>query len=211
MRSAQAKTGKGLLVAAVALLLASCGVQIQDSAEPLPSGAIPALVGTPLQTPSAQIEGRNGLWFATDSGLVPTKATYATPPSAGEVLAALVNGPSHTEISRGLRTIAREPLTLQPMISLVAADLPDSVPPASRTAKVAVGSSFATLPAADQLLLLGQVVLSLNSAGWKQVEFVDESGLQLAVPLPNGGALLGFARAKDFASLIASTPRQRSR
>jgi len=186
----------------VALLLTACGVQIQDSAAPLPSGAIPGLVGTPQPAPPAEGVTRKGLWFAKEGGLVQVAVTLPQPTTAEDVLAALVNGPTQAQITSGMRTIAKEPLTLEPMISLVSSDSPDLSSASSRTARVAVGPSFASLPAADQLLLLGQVVLSLGDAGWKQVEFLDASGLQLSVPLPNGTSLVGVAEPKDFASLV---------
>ncbi len=186
----------------VALLLSACGVQIQDSAAPLPSGAIPGLVGSTPQAPSAEGVTRKGLWFAKEGGLVQVAVTLPQPTTAEDVLAALVNGPTPAQITSGMRTIAKEPLTLEPMISLVSSDPPDQASASSSTARVAVGPSFASLPAADQLLLLGQVVLSLGDAGWKQVEFLDASGLQLSVPLPNGKSLVGIAEPKDFESLV---------
>ncbi len=202
MRRSLLRTKSGIALAVVGSLLTACGVQIQDAAEPLPSGAIPGLAGTPLQSPSPPSVNRRGLWFAKEGGLVPVTITYPQTITADDVLAALVNGPTPAEIANGMRTIAKEPLTLEPMVSLVSADSAELVPSASRAARVSVGSSFASLPAADQLLLLGQVVLSLSDAGWKRVEFLDESGLQLSVPLPKGGSLLGIAQARDFAALV---------
>jgi hypothetical protein len=191
-----------MLGATLALLLAACGVQIQDAAQPLPSGAIPGVIGTPKSSPADTVAARRGLWFAKEGGLVPVPATYPTPPTASGVLDALATGPTATELADGLRTIATEPLTLDSMISLIAADDPSTVPAESRGAQIAVGSSFTSLPAADQLLLLGQVVLSLSDAGWKRVQFFDETGSQLSVPLPDGRVLTGNAKASDFASLI---------
>ncbi|HBJ73309.1 MAG TPA: hypothetical protein DDY88_06330 [Actinobacteria bacterium] len=197
-----ARVASGVLGAALALVLTACGVQIQDAAEPLPSGAIPGVIGTSKATPDDAVAARRGLWFTKEGGLVPVAATYPTPTTAADVLNALVAGPTPFELADGLRTIANEPLSLDPMISLIQADEPEAVSAASRSARVAVGQSFTSLPAADQLLLLGQVVLSLSDAGWKRVQFFDETGSQLSVPLPDGRVLTGNAKASDFASLI---------
>jgi len=196
------RVGTSVLAAALGVLLSSCGVQIQDAAQPLPSGAIPGLIGTSKPIPSQTSVARHGLWFTKDAGLVPVTARYPTDASASDVLDALVAGPTADELSDGLRTIAKEPLTLEPMVVLISADDADSVPTALRSARVSVGQSFTSLPAADQLLLLGQVVLSLSDAGWKRVQFFDETGSQLSVPLPDGRVLTGNAKAGDFNSLV---------
>ncbi|MDO9485739.1 MAG: hypothetical protein Q7K25_06730 [Actinomycetota bacterium] len=197
-----ARAGFGLACAGLLLLTAACGVQIQDAAEPLPSGAIPGLIGTTAPNPDSSLATRQGLWFIKDGGLVPVTADFPTPTTAADVLNYLVAGPTALQLTDGLRTIAKEPLTLEPMISLITADAPGSATPASMGATVKVGQAFSSLPAADQLLLLGQVVLSLSDAGWKNVQFLDAAGSQLSIPLPGGRVLLGNARKADFASLV---------
>lgn len=202
MTSSITRIGSSLLGAVLAVLLSSCGVQIQDAAQPLPSGAIPGLIGTSKPTPSETDVARHGLWFTKDAGLVPVTARYPSPTTASDVLNALVTGPTAEELADGLRTIAKEPLTLEPMIVLISAEDAESVPAALRSARISVGQSFTSLPAADQLLLLGQVVLSLSDAGWKRVQFFDETGSQLSLPLPDGRILTGNAMAGDFDSLV---------
>ena len=54
----------------------------------------------------------------------------------------------------------------------------------------------------EQVLLLGQVVLSLSSAGFATVSVVDAAGAPLAVPLPDGRLRDRPATALDYASLI---------
>ena len=65
-----------------------------------------------------------------------------------------------------------------------------------------LSQDFTALPATEQVLLLGQVVLSLTGAGASAVAFVDESGAPLAVPLPDGRLLDTPARARDYGPLI---------
>lgn len=184
------------------LLLAACGVPKQENPEPLPAGALPGPVAsTPAAAPSADVVQR-GLWFTREDGLVPVALRLPRPVSADDVLEALVTGPSQAELGSGLRTIARDPLTGQAMISLLEAEPRDATNSSPRVAKVSVNSAFNALPPADQLLLLGQVVLSLSDAGWQRVQFLDEVGSELSVPLPNGRVLVGNAEASDFRTLV---------
>ncbi|MEL0282630.1 MAG: hypothetical protein VXA76_08950, partial [Actinomycetota bacterium] len=74
------------------------------------------------------------------------------------------------------------------------------LPTASVT--IAVANAFSSLPPTEQVLLLGQVVLSLSSAGFATVSVVDAAGAPLAVPLPDGRLLDRPATALDYASLI---------
>ncbi len=67
---------------------------------------------------------------------------------------------------------------------------------------VALSPAFSALPPAEQVLLLGQVVLSLTGAGASFVSFVDEAGSPVAVPLPDGRLLDTPATARDYGTLI---------
>ncbi len=67
---------------------------------------------------------------------------------------------------------------------------------------VRLNPAFSALPPSEQVLLLGQVVLSLAGAGEESVAFVDDSGSPVAVPLPDGRLLDTPATARDYASLI---------
>ena len=67
---------------------------------------------------------------------------------------------------------------------------------------VTLDSAFSALPPSEQVLLLGQVVLSLAGAGEQSIAFVDDSGSPVAVPLPDGRLLDTPATARDYAGLI---------
>ena len=67
---------------------------------------------------------------------------------------------------------------------------------------VILSSAFSALPPAEQVLLLGQVVLSLAGSGETSVLFTDETGSPVAVPLPDGRLLDLPATARDYSSLI---------
>ncbi|MDP2014365.1 MAG: hypothetical protein Q8L05_09085, partial [Actinomycetota bacterium] len=83
------------------------------------------MASTPAAAPSADVVQR-GLWFTREDGLVPVALRLPRPVSADDVLEALVTGPSQAELGSGLRTIARDPLTGQAMISLLEAEPRDA-------------------------------------------------------------------------------------
>jgi len=215
--------------------LTACGVPLQESAEPLPSNALPAPLriptpaptpspsGTPDVTPSASpepTEPRLRLWFVQDDGLAAVESGLPIGSTPDLVLQSLAIGPTPDEASQGLRTVARDPLTGQPLVYVVASLLepsasssnsatvgatgPSAAPTAGATSPViaTVSPAFSALPPQEQVLLLGQVVLSLAGAGEQSVAFVDDSGSLLAVPLPDGRLLDLPATARDYASLI---------
>ena len=224
------------LVAAVCAVLvtAGCGLPMQSSPQPLPSNLLPAplpvpapasstapspdasVTPTPTPTPTpapAQLR----LWFVVDDGLAAAQSDLSSRSGPQDVLEALAAGPDATQAAAGLRTIARDPLTGLPLVSLAAippvdvADGASSSPSASTqptfgptpaAVSVRVSSAFTALPPAEQVLLLGQVVLSLSGAGFRSVSFVDEAGASLAVPLPDGRLLDVPATARDYAPLI---------
>ena len=67
-----------------------------------------------------------------------------------------------------------------------------------------MSEAFAVLPPAEQVLVLGQVVLTLTDAGAEAVQVTDAAGTPLAVPLPDGRLLDRPATAADYSSLIAT-------
>jgi len=194
---------------AVCFALVSCGVPTQELAKPLASGVIapPALPATPTPTPTDSQTTQPSpsvttapvkLWFAGDAGLVPVLTQVAPTNSAEAVVAGLVAGPPENE---QLRTVVVDPLTGLPLISVFTDE------PAETTnlggVNIALSPEFAALPPNEQVLVLGQVVLSITGEGLGTVAFVDQSGSPVAIPLPDGRLLDRPATVADYSSLIA--------
>ena len=221
------------MLAVAAPLATGCGVSLQSEPQALPANVLPApLPVPPSASPSASSDTSPAasaspvattsehlrLWFVVDDGLAAAESTLAvgSPPEA--VLEALALGPDLEQETEGLRTIARDPLTAQPLVSVVepAAEPEQPAPTATGTVTsaeptfgpspaavtVRVSSAFTALPPAEQVLLLGQVVLSLAGAGERSVSFIDDAGTSLAVPLPDGRLLDVPATARDYSPLI---------
>ena len=60
---------------------------------------------------------------------------------------------------------------------------------------------FNSLPSQEQLLVLGQVVLTLATDPDHSVLFVDSTGTPLGVPLPDGRLVNRAVSARDFRTL----------
>ena len=197
--------------AAVCIALVSCGVPTQDFAKPLASGVIapPALPASPSPSPSPTDSQSVApsptvtsdpveLWFAGDVGLVPVLTAVEPANSAEAVVAGLVAGPPEDE---QLRTVAVDPLTGLPLISVFLDEVTESVNPGD--VNIALSPEFAALPPNEQVLVLGQLVLSIAGEGLGTVAFVDQTGSPVAVPLPDGRLLDRPATVEDYRSLIA--------
>lgn len=217
------RAGLRVIAAAVAVLVASgCGVQLQSEAVPVPERVIPSplripvpeATQPPVATTTAPLTSTLRLWFVQEDGLAAAESPLPTGTPPDLVLQALVAGPSAAQAVDGLRTLAADPLTGVPFISVdegPADPDPSAIPSASASAgatpaadfeSLRLSSAFSALPPGEQVLLLGQVVLSLTGAGSRAVVFTDEAGATLAVPLPDGRLLDGPATARDYAGLI---------
>ena len=193
------------------ITLAGCGVPVQNAAQPIPAGVIPSPPPSPTPTPTPEetptpapppepvlVDTR--VWFVREDGLVGVETAVIPPVTAAQVVEELSIGPTAEGIVDGLRTVSRDPLTGTSLVSVV------SEPQADLNGRtlvtVSLGSAFAALPPTEQVLLLGQVVLSLTSMEIDAVAFVDDGGSPVAVPLPDGRLLDVPAVARDYASLI---------
>ncbi len=193
----------GVLVSAAIglLLLAGCGVPVDSTAKPLPDGVLPTLsptaTPTPTQTTSPEPTPQTArLWFVRDEGVVPVTAAVAGS-DPQQLLDALASPP---ESSRDVRSLMIDPLTSQALVR-VAVD----APPVPRIVTVEANAAFTALPPGEQVLLLGQVVLTLTGTrGTDGVAVVSEQGESLAIPLPDGRLLDGPATASDYRSLVVS-------
>lgn len=212
MNALRSRLEAGVVTLVAGLVLAGCGVPLEDSAQALPPEVIPPPIVTPTLTPtpsptssaspsprpspSAVVEVVD-LFFIREDGLVPLVSDLPAPTDPQVVLDSLAAGPP---AETGLRSVVVDPLTGTALVSQFVPT--GAVPLPTADATIAVASSFSSLPSAEQVLLLGQVVLSLSSAGSNTVSIVDEAGSPLAVPLPDGRLLDRPATALDYASLI---------
>jgi len=170
--------------------LAGCGVSVQEQAQSLPSGALPTVAPTPTPSPTAQ---EATVYFVSGPGLKGVREPVSDRSAIG-VMAALGAGPP-VERQADLRTLLLDPLTGMSMLTVV------SEGPAGQVV-LEHTDAFTFLPANDQVLLVGQVVASLDDVGFTSVVIVDEAGVAIPLALPDGRVLEGPATAADFEALL---------
>jgi hypothetical protein len=183
------RTRLGLLAAVALLTLPGCGVQLQDAADPLPAGALPTVTPTASAAPRA----RETLIHFVNGRTLEAIPEPIVDRSANGVMAALAAGPP---VDRGeLRTLALDPVTGAPVFEVVSVSAFGEV--VLRRAEV-----FQTMPAQDQVLLTGQVVLSMDEVGLSRVIIIDPSGAPVPVTLPDGRVAEGPLTASEYDELL---------
>ncbi len=136
------------------------------------------------------------LWFVADGLLVPYDAQAADPLTVESLIAGLAAGPPSPE--PGVRSLVVDPGGSGSLVT-VPEDQQGLAP--GGTITVQLSDAFAALPPTEQLLLLGQVVLTLTDAGADAVLVTDIEGVPVSVPLPDGRVLEGPASRSDYAPL----------
>jgi hypothetical protein len=132
------------------------------------------------------------IYFVSGRTLAPVKEIVVDR-SANGIMAVLAAGPPP---DRGeMRTLLLDPLTGAPMLGVTGISPTGQVTFVSQPA-------FAQLPASDQILLLGQVALSMEEIGMSSITVTDPAGAPLSMPLPDGRALIGPATANDYRGLV---------
>ena len=191
MRSHGTARRRTVATALVVVALAGCGVQVQQEAQPLPSGA--------LQTPTQAVEptptARQTTIFFVSGPLLEGVPEPVSDRSAAGVMQALAAGPPVDQQAE-LRTLLLDPLTSTPMLNVVGVT-PSGQVTLQRT------DAFLAMPATAQVLLVGQVVHSLAEVGMSEVVIIDPMGAVMNLALPDGRSVVGAVTAEDYASLLA--------
>ncbi len=175
---------------AVLVLVAGCGVPVEDAAEPLPSGALPSASSATQASPAAS---GIDVYFAAGRMLQAVEESLSDRTPAG-AMAALAAGPP-PDRAEDLRTLLVDPSTGMPVLTI------ESVSPTGDGVLQST-EAFLRVPVPDQVLLMGQVVSTLAEVGVRSVEVRDPAGNTLSLALPGGVDNDGPVTAKDFASLV---------
>lgn len=178
------------------LLLGGCGVPLSDGPEAIAEAAPPTAAASSAQRPEAlATPSSTTLWFVDGERLVPVSAPVASPVDAAAILAGLQTVPRDP-----LRTLMADPLG-GTGLAVVPAPAPSPTADAADVQTVVISPTFAELTAADQVLLIGQVVLSLTELDRRPLLLVDESGAPVSVPLPDGRLRDGPVTRGDYLPL----------
>ena len=174
------------VVGVLMLLAAGCGVPTEVQPRPLPTqGVVPTASQTPAPEPTAAAEQAT-LWFVKGGQLVPAMRSTEGPLNPQDLIDLLAAGPTEQEAAAGLRTAVVSVVTREPLVE-TARSQGVAVDPLPRgTEAIVLAPEFTDLLAAEQVLVLGEVVTTLTVGATDALLFVDENGAPLGVPLPDG-------------------------
>ncbi len=178
---------------AIAALSTSCGVSGQGNArqiadDALPGGLVPDRTPTTTTTVGIASEPVR-LYFVRDKHLVQVTSEVTAPAALKAVVDTLVSGPPATNAT-GLRT------------ALSTEDLVRSVTLTRGRVRIDLTPTFEALPPSDQILALGQLVLTVTARpGVGQAEFTLD-GKPVDVPRGNGLLVSGSVVREDYAKLL---------
>jgi len=179
---------------AIALLaLCACGFPAESEADAVPDDAVPEAL-RPSDTVAASTPATSvalDIWFVIDEHLENVRHRVPAPASATAVVENLLAGPTDAEQRRALRSAIPDPSVVL------------STSAAGGIADVDLAPEFADIPAQDQVLALGQLVLTLTDLrGLGRVHFTLD-GAEIPVPLPSGRSSEDSVSRDDFIALTS--------
>lgn len=184
-----------LLLAAGLLAVAGCGVPADREARAVP---LPSSTPESSQAAPPDATGAVAAVYLVGAGdrLRPVQRTIGGGAGLQAILDQLAIGPTDAENAAGLRSVLTGAAGAATVIG-------GDAGPAGGAVVVQLSSQLAGLTGAEQLLGIGQIMVSLGAAGVAQVEFVDSSGNVLGVPLPDGTVSTGLVDPGDYRALVA--------
>ena len=176
-----------------AVFLASCGLNANSSIELLNEANYSISISSPPSTnpPPNQLQESVVIYLISGSGLRTQSLIVPAPLTAETVITAL-NGPFDENIAaRGLRTGFYE-----------SSDLITNVSTVGPVATIDLSESFTELPGDEQLLILGQIVLSIIAN--TEITSINFTSNNIAIKIPNanGKLIQGSAQRADFVDLV---------
>lgn len=177
-----------LLAVWCALALTACGFPTEDSPSPVAADERPDDLD-PSNTDPATSTDEITVWFIRGDALVRRPRQVAARADAGTVVESLGGGVTTTEAENGLRSaIPGGSLLVEASLS-------------GGTATVQLAAEFLEIPPGDQVLALGQIVMTLTDLrGVGRVRF-EIDGEAVATPLPDGTSTEDSVSREDFRSL----------
>jgi hypothetical protein len=200
------------MLALLPLVLAACGVGPQRHATVIPSGALPSLEQSPSTPPASVSPSPSPLVSPSPSPAVsppivvlPSSTIYLVSNAAlvgefrprtqtgtlGDLLRALLRGPTDAEASRGISTA----INTSPMLLGVSVQ--------GGTATVDLSSTFGDIRAPDQVLATAQVVMTATSFPGVNAVQISLDGKVTQMPLADGTLSWSPLTFADYASLLA--------
>jgi spore germination protein GerM len=182
-------------VAVAVVTATSCGVPLDDEARPVSSDDVPAALRQDLTTTESTSTSRSEtvtVWLVQEDRLVSARHDIAAPATPIDIVTEVAGGITAAERERSLRS------------ALPDASVVVDVSVTGGVATVALAPTFGDIPPADQVLAVGQIVLTLTDLrGVGGVRFVVDD-VAIAVPLPDGSTADRVVSRDDFIDLATT-------
>lgn len=184
-----------VVASVLAPLLAACSNLPEPAARPLPvsdyvvseTSTAPAVASTVPPPQAAAV-----VYLIRGDGVIGRARVVAQEPTAADVVGALIEGPTPTEAARGLRSGLALPV---PIVENVSLD--------SGSATVSLSGELESLPGDEQILIIGQIVLTLAALEPSMTVRFIRDGLPLSVVTPSGESVNRPVTRADFAPLLS--------
>ena len=178
---------------ATAVFLASCGLNSNSSVELLDEVNYSISISSPPSTnsPPNQLQESVVIYLISGSGLR-TQSLIVPSPITAETVTIALKGPFDEDVTaRGLRTGFYE-----------SSDLITDVSSTESVATIDLSESFTELAGDEQLLILGQIVLSIIAN--TEITSINFTSNNTAIKIPNanGKLIQGSAQRADFVDLV---------
>lgn len=188
---------KRILVAAVAVLatvtLAACGVPSDSKPRSIPSNQVPfdllatSTTSTATTLPVSTVKA--SVFMIGPNHLVAVQRNVPAPLTLGSALASLVQGPTNSEQTEGLRS------ALNSTTSVLSAQINDKV------AMINISDSFTGIGLQDQIFGLAQLVYTATELPGVSSVQISINGKQDEVPRGDGSATSGLLTRADYTNV----------
>ena len=178
-----------VLLVAVCLVVAGCGVPSQSSPHVIRDAALPRDTATTRPTIAAVVDAR--VFFVRGTRPVPV-TRRAAGSGLDDVLDALLAGPTDAEVAGGLRTTLPADASV-PVVGVTA----DGV------ATLEIGALLDGVTGQEQILAFAQLVLTATDAGQVASVIFERAGHHVEAPTVDGTLVSRPLTSGDYASLLA--------
>ncbi|MEZ5379601.1 MAG: GerMN domain-containing protein [Acidimicrobiales bacterium] len=177
-------------IAALSIVLAACGVGTEENPTVLAEGDQPFVLAGPSDDGTDEATTEYAVYLVRDERLVGVSRELSSDAGAAGTVRSLLDGPTDAEASEGLSTA----IPSSTLLTAVAVD--------GSTATVDLTSSFTAVGGVEEILAVGQVVLTLcEFPTIDDVAFVLD-GRAVAVPTGDGALTERPVTAEDYAELL---------
>ena len=185
----------GAALSVAGIVLAACGVPVDERAPPVPPVAVPYELlesTTTTAVPDAPAGGDTSICLTIDSTVLAVGRSRDASTDLRSLLGIVLAGPTEGEAGLGLRSALTGD---EPVLAARRAE---------GGAEVELGRDFAELPADQQLLAVAQMTCALTAQpGVRDVTFLFDER-QIEVPIQGGSLVARPVTRDDYARLIAN-------